>query len=126
MRNGEIKARFQVLGTQDPTDLNEHQLKYQDPDTGIYWLRVRAVQGGSKGDVIDHPALSLKDANFPRLLAHGTVEEAISSIFQDGLVPGNLLSKGGRDEVHFLRIDTPIPISVGPPRLYFKESISLE
>ena len=124
-RNGKLKARFQVLGTQDPTDLNERPLKHQDPETGMYWLRVRAVQGGSKGDVIDHPALSLKDANFPRLLAHGTVEKAISGISRTGLCRAISSVKVAGTRCISLGL-TPPPISVGNPLRYFERSISSE
>ena len=33
-------------------------------------------------------------------------------------MPGDLLSKGGRDGVHFLRIDTPADIGGKPPTLF--------
>ncbi len=62
-----------------------------------------------------YPVLNLKDAKLPRLLAHGTVENALGGIFRDGIVPGRLLTRGGRDEAHLLRIDAPDNIGGKPP-----------
>ena len=62
-----------------------------------------------------YPVLNLRDARLPRLLAHGTVENALGNMFHDGIMPGNFLTKSGRDEVHFLKIDAPDNIGGKPP-----------
>ncbi len=63
---------------------------------------------------MDYPALSLKDARFPAISAHGTREEALGGVFQNGLIPGNRLKRGGRDEVPFRRIDVHNDLGCNP------------
>ncbi len=74
-----------------------------------------AVQGGSKGDTIEHPLLATDQPDLPMILAHGTSIDAFDSIFAEGVVPGNGIRRGGRDEVHFLPIETPADIGGGHP-----------
>ena len=82
--------------------------------SGYYWLRVRAAQGGSKGDTIEHPLLLPDQPDFPLILAHGTLVDAVGEIFTEGIAPGRWLRRGGRDEVRLLPIETPAEVGGQP------------
>ena len=108
-RNADVKAQFHKFGTKVPTDVSEFQKTYFDPVSGCYWLRVRAVQGGSSGDTIeDQP-------DFPLILAHGTSVDAIGGVFIEGIAPRRWLRRDGCDEVHVLPIETPAEVGGQPP-----------
>ncbi len=75
--------------------------------SGLYFLKACAIQGGSKGTILEHPPMTL-DQDYPKTLADGTQKEALDGVWVDGIVPGNRLQRGGMDEIHFLCIATGV------------------
>ena len=67
--------------------------------------RIRAIQGHStKVNVtaLERERIKLGEPDFPSIVAHATEHEKLSSIIEQGLLPGGLDKR--RDENHFLPI----------------------
>ena len=111
----EVKARFEILVTKVATMLSYDQKEWHHVRTDSYLLRARAVPGGSKGSVIEHPIVAIGEPDFPTILAHGTTAEGVKGIWKNGPLPGSMLKYGGRDESHFLGVNTPKGIGEKSP-----------
>ena len=96
-RKDEHKPRFEIKqrrATVDDWDFPLHAV-----GTNRIATRIRTIQGHSTGAIISRDVLKIGDEKFPEVLLHGTVETALTSIRQRGLMAGGL--KGNRDDVHF-------------------------
>ena len=87
----------------DKTRFPQHLVGMNQAGKELVCTRIRAIQGHStKVNVaaLERKKIKLGEPDFPSIIAHATDHEKLSSIIEQGLLPGGIGQKKGRELLH--------------------------